>query len=106
MNLEPLEREPAWLTAAVDQRVALLAHLLDAEIRKMAKVTVIMLQLTEPPMFATAAQIMAWDHACDNCSKPCPTDQDLLMGNVERTYKDSVKVVITFGACLDCMSRP
>ena len=91
--------EPAWLTAAADQRVALMADVMvpGALVTK-PNVSIIMTTLTEPKGEGKAAYEY-WDKSCDNCGKHCP--QTLTPGHVKREMH-GLEVVITFGACPAC----
>jgi hypothetical protein len=91
-------REPAWLVAAVDQRLALLMEKLDGTMPE--GVQVLMTPLTEPEEFATKLDMEFWDKSCDHCRKHCPGF--LLTGNVVREAF-GLPVNITFGACRACM---
>ena len=97
--LDPLEREPSWLTAAADQRVA---KMKDVAGNMITGYDVIMMMLTEPPEWATPTEAAAWEHECDNCRT---SERPLITGNVERTARKK-RVFIVFGACRLCLDQP
>ena len=92
------EHKPAWLVAAVDQRLAELKqkavpamHLAGADFT--------LTTLTEPPKGASEADVERWDRGCDHCGTYVPgglhpiTAQATLHG---------MKVLIFGGCCEDC----
>lgn len=99
--MSTVTREPAWLTAAADQRLALA----DESVGSTAFIkglTVIMMTLTDPADESPEA-FARWDKSCDNCGKYLP---DLLVNaHIERSLYDK-PVVIVLGACADCWELP
>lgn len=93
---------PAWLDAAVDQRLAW-AKVRIAQIpAPMLKAAVIETPLKEPP---PGTDVARWDRTCDNCGRFVPPSD----GEGELFYTGSmvrdvsgVPVVICFGTCKDC----
>jgi hypothetical protein len=99
---EPLtkEQQPAWLVAAVDQRLAFMKDKMGPGGLAFAlKTGLVMTMLTEPDEHASAAQRKRWEHSCDNCGKHCPHDIESAHVMLD---VDGGKVVITFGACREC----
>lgn len=90
-------REPAWLTAAVDQRLAMMFEIVDPSV--LDKGTVLFAFLTEPAEGAGPLEFGYWEHACDNCGRY--SKDDVLTGTVERMFEDT-KVLVQFGACPTC----
>jgi hypothetical protein len=89
--------EPQWLIAAVDQRLAQMReHMPEPVI--LTGFEVIMTPLTEPHEGASQAEFRDWDHSCDNCGR---VTKNLLTNHVVREFNGK-KVLITYGACLDC----
>lgn len=84
--------EPPWLTAAVDQRLALLADAIRA-----SDIGLVMTSLTEPPETATPEERASWDRRCDRCGKDC-THTSFFTGHVQREL-DGVQVIFVFGVC-------
>lgn len=87
--------EPAWLTAKIDQRVALVEQELARGRHSSANVVFVM--LTEPPD-DSEQEAARWERTCDNCGKDC-TDSDFYTGHVIRELRDGRKVFIGFGVC-------
>ena len=105
MNLEPEKSEPAWMSAAVDQRLALMAEGIPAPAAGgLDGYTVITTPLTEPPEGerATKQDSERWDHSCDNCG--VLVRAGMVTGYVERELHGR-KVMIFFGSCPDCMKK-
>lgn len=96
-------KEPAWLLAKVDQRLALMKQVLAPAERELTNYGVIMTPLTEPREGATAKEMAHWDNACDNCDRYVP--DTIVTGSVIRRLF-GLKVNITFGACPECMALP
>jgi len=96
-------REPAWLTAKIDQRIAMMKDVLGPAVEGFADYNVVMTPLTEPPEGASEVAVAMWDGSCDNCGRFCPTL--LWTGKSEREVA-GVRVVITFGACPQCSGLP
>lgn len=97
------KREPAWLTAKADQRLALMAS--GHTPVQISKVTasIIMLFLSEPPPDSTPADYATWERSCDNCGRFCPGT--FYTGVVKRELH-GMEVVITYGVCPDCKDLP
>lgn len=100
MPLTPSD-EPPWVTAALDQRLALMRHAMGGHLTSPA--TFMMTTLTEPPENATAQQVDQWERRCDRCGRYRPPDDDqFVTGFIQRTV-DDVLVMIAFGACSTCL---
>jgi hypothetical protein len=98
---------PAWLKAALDQRVAKLKDMLPWGVAKAMGMDVILLGLTEPAEDATDEERKVWDETCDNCGKHVPGQLysgrgAYLTGDDETT----VTIVVTFGCCATCKEAP
>lgn len=87
-------KEPAWLTAAADQKVAQLAELVPGGV---AAGHVMVALLTEPDRDGDDWD--DWSISCDNCGKVCP--DDLLTGTLTRQLHGQ-KVTLAFGSCPEC----
>ena len=99
----PKVREPAWLTAAADQRIARFNEALGGADFFM-KFDILQMTLTEPDESAEGqAAFDRWDHSCDNCGKYMP--KGLVCRTIERQL-EGVKAVITVGACPLCWELP
>ena len=100
MSGRVLDKQPAWLTAAIDQRLALVLDNLRGFVADGVP-TIVYTPLTEAEDETSEAHAL-WDKSCDNCRK-FMGDQ-LVHGHSQ--YKRNslnVLVVITFGACRDCL---
>ncbi len=96
---QPLTKEPPWLTAMADQRLAQFnAAVPKLVVGDLAGAEVVMFTLTDPSA-DTERAVDRWNNSCDNCGEHCP--DTLLTGHVGRAYQGK-DVVITFGACPDC----
>lgn len=87
------------ITAKFDQRVAELRSALPHGV-SFRDLDCVLIQLTEPPPFATPQQIKEWDHTCDLCGKVGPLytgsrSEDLL----------GTRIVVTFGICPKCAGK-
>lgn len=107
MMMEPLKREPAWLTAAVDQQVQLVKSKLAFVKTVLPEVEVVMLMLNEDQTQGmTESQFMEWNEMCDGCRKQFPNSEGLLFAHVFREWSGTAKACITFAACIDCLALP
>jgi hypothetical protein len=91
---------PAWLRAAVDQRLALMDQ--GIGIKAMASMSgseIVFTFLTEPAEGAGSLEVQYWEHACDNCGKYDKVD--VTTGTVVLAH-NGVNVVVQFGACSAC----
>ena len=94
------QREPAWLVAKVDQRLALMQQATGGPgLFELDDKTVVLLTLTEPGPGATPADFERWDKTCDNCGHYCPSS--LYTGHVTREW-GKIQAIITFGVCPSC----
>lgn len=94
------ERTPAWLKAAVDQRLALMDEGIGIKtMASMAGANVVFTFLTEPSENAGPLEVKYWEYACDNCGKYSKTD--VTTGTVVLDH-DGTNVVVQFGACSAC----
>lgn len=94
------DEQPAWLVAAVDQRLALmLDHL--PPLTRPGPGTVIMTPLSEPNENATAEEWARWERTCDRCHTYVPDDEPFYTGHVQREHRDGFTVVVMFGVCAE-----
>lgn len=92
------ETLPAWLSAKVDQRLALIdQHAAPAALAH--QFPLILTPLAEPDEHATAADRAKWERTCDCCSKHCPWPVKFYTGHVQRELPSGVLVVMTYGVC-------
>lgn len=91
-------KEPAWLTALVDQRMALIEHKASPLIDSTAP-SIVMTSLTEPEE-DTRLALDHWEQSCDNCKAYRPNG--IHSGTITRYTKAGVQVIITFGVCAEC----
>jgi len=89
--------EPAWLVAAVDQRLALMREMIPLE--AIGEHTIIVTPLAEPPENASARDIKRWENACDNCGQ---YRRNLKVYSTKRDLH-GIPVEFTFGACERCL---
>lgn len=106
-RMAAITREPAWLTAAIDQDIERVKAMLAFGGITLPDSDVIMLTLGEHQTIGMSkAQFIEWDERCDGCKKYLPGFEDLMYCNVVRQWNEHTQVCITFAACLDCLAKP
>jgi hypothetical protein len=98
------EQTPAWLTAKVDQRVALILEVMGAAVKGIDDYTTVMTPLTEPAEGASPAEIQRWERMCDNCGRYCGVGEDFFTGHLVRDVEGH-QVVFMFGSCPRCVEK-
>jgi len=98
------EPTPPWLTAKIDQRVALMLDTLGPAVSGFDEYTVVMTPLTEPEEDATPAEIQRWERACDNCGRYCHVGENFFTGHLVRDVEGH-QVIFMFGACPECARK-
>jgi hypothetical protein len=93
-------REPAWLVAMADQRLALMAEKVSASSLKLYGPEIIMTPLTEPAENASNMERTRWERSCDNCGRYCKKGT-FITGHVMRQLHGHA-VLMTFGMCPEC----
>lgn len=101
---EGAQREPAWLTAMVDQHLALVADTLGDAMSGFSDFHVVMMSLTEPAEDADADERDRWERMCDRCGRYCPPGSDFFTGTVTRDLQGT-QVIVAFGVCPACLAR-
>jgi hypothetical protein len=94
---------PAWLDAAVDQRLAFMLERMGGKLPSNVA-DVIMTMLTEPPegsAFGPGTVGDRWERTCDNCGTYCGDEDKFIFGVIMR-WHEGTRVEITFGACANC----
>lgn len=90
---------PAWVQAAVDQRIAAMKPFL-AEIKKFPERTVILTPLSEPPDEADDHARLLWERTCDCCNYFVPPERKFFTGHMEHEMTDkNIVLVLTLGVC-------
>lgn len=98
----PEPKIPAWLAAAVDQRIALMRDKIGPGFAELADNTnLVMTPLTEPAEGATDAEREKWERTCDRCGVYCNSFARFYTGAVQREL-DGVQVTLMFGVCHRC----
>lgn len=92
-----MARLSAWLTAAVDQRVALLRE--SGALSALQEAKLIVTTLKDPPA-DTQEALVKWERTCDCCGKDC-ADSAFYTGHISRDV-GLFQVVITYGVCSTC----
>jgi hypothetical protein len=98
--------EPAWLRAAVDQRLALMVQTMGGKLPSNVA-NVIVTPLTEPPegaAYGPGTEAERWERSCDNCDAYCGDEDKFYFGQATR-FRDGMRVEFTFGACANCIGR-
>ena len=99
---------PSWLTAKVDQRLALMVTTISAfgdPTPALDKYTIMMTLLTEPPEGSTPGDIAKWERTCDNCGRYCSDDEAFFTGTTVRE-RWGTQILFTFGSCSKCKESP
>lgn len=97
-------KEPPWLLAKVDQRVAEMKDAISSsKAFEILGADMLVMPLSEPREGATRQQMQMWEKTCDNCEKYCPGG--LNTGFVRREW-DGHPLQIFFGACPRCLPVP
>lgn len=97
--------EPVWLTAAIDQRLALMVEVMGpAGIPIASDYGVMMTPLTEPPEGSSREVMEVWDHSCDCCGKHCSPTEDFFLGSASRKAFGT-QVCFTFAMCGECSKK-
>ena len=94
-----LAKEPAWLVAMIDQRLALM----EDHIGNTADVpaNVVMTPLSEPEHEMGSEEFERWDRTCDHCGRYCPEPEQFYTGHSVRV-RGQVQVIFNFGVCPTC----
>jgi hypothetical protein len=106
---QPIEREPAWLTSAIDQDIQRAKAAIAFQKMQLPESDVILLMLREfETVGMTEHQYYEWNERCDGCRRVFKDSVGLLYCNAMRDWDKAgrTKVVITFAACLDCLAKP
>lgn len=101
MNAKDL---PAWLSAAVDQRLALMMDTTGGVETFRAYFEgkgMVLTPLTEPEEGATEEEHARWDRSCDNCGHYCKPGEDFYTGHVH-AVQEPITIMISFGVCPAC----
>lgn len=96
---------PAWVQAAVDQRLALLEHAF-AEFG-VPSVSLLATPLIEqhgsgPDGEPTQVELDYWERSCDNCGHYSKPDEEFYTGRISGTLRDGTPVMMFFGVCKSC----
>lgn len=92
-------KEPAWLLAKIDQRIALFTDRMPEDLVK--PYGIVMTPLTEPRPGATVEEMERWERTCDNCDIYVPEGQVFYTGHSSRVIHGK-QAIVTFGACARC----
>lgn len=97
--------EPPWLTALVDQRMALMKSKGVFEIAEDTK-PMIFTHVTEPAPGVTSRARDEWERTCDNCGRYCRPESkgggmEFYTGHVVRNVEGR-QVLLAYGVCNDC----
>lgn len=93
------EPEPAWLVAALDQKVALIQEQMSPFD---LPAPIVLTHLSEPE--DTGISAAEWERTCDNCGAYCPPGAGFYLGQAVR-YLGSTQVLISYGSCPTCVGR-
>lgn len=91
--------EPAWFTAAVDQRIAMLEEAMMGKPK--GQFSLAMSMLIEPPETASDLERELWERRCDGCGKDC-NNAAFFTGQYAGTLKNGTQFVLVYGVCSTC----
>jgi hypothetical protein len=95
-------KEPPWLTAKVDQRLAEIRAGGALELAR-DQHPLIMTFLDEGDPEMSEEEREKWERTCDSCGRYCSPDGDLAFytGHAQRII-DGHQVILAYGVCNDC----
>jgi hypothetical protein len=96
----PQYKEPAWLLAKTDQKLADMRDNLTAD--RLAGFKAVLIPLFDPAPGVDDTGGGRWDRTCDNCGKYCPDGTPYFVGQTKREMHGK-SVFLTFGACSECI---
>jgi hypothetical protein len=99
MSEPSMMREPAWVTALADQRVAEIAARTTPAL--LATYAVVLSPLVDMP---DGADVDRWERTCDNCGTFVPEGPTFNAGMVQREAHGK-QVILSYGACDPCLGR-
>jgi hypothetical protein len=98
---EPVEYQPPWLVAKVDQRITLMVESGAINMARESGSLLIMSFLDEGDEHMTEEERERWERTCDNCGKYVPDLGEFYTGHCVRTVED-VQIILAFGICGTC----
>lgn len=101
MKPKEFENPPAWLIAALDQKVEMAKMSLKAI--DFGEFQVAIMPLVEPLAGASDEEFARWEQSCDHCKKYVP--DDLWSGAASREIH-GMPLVIMYGVCTACKELP
>lgn len=102
MSITGPHQEPAWLTAKVDQRLALIQTAMLAAADS-TDPDFVMTYLDEGGQMSDEER-ERWERTCDNCGRYCAANDDFWTGHVLRQVEGR-QVMLAFGVCADCKDQ-
>ena len=102
--------EAPWLTAKIDQRVALMVERGALDFAREGGTSFIMSLLDEGEEHMTGEERERWERTCDNCGRyvpPVPHDEvvgkytDFYTGYTQRII-EGIQIMLAFGVCGTC----
>lgn len=102
--LDGPHREPAWLTAKVDQKIQLVKEPMLAAARA-NNAGIVMTFLDEGRAEMTDEERERWERTCDRCQTYVPDEGEFWTGHVVREVEGQ-QVMMAFGLCGPCRRQP
>ena len=109
MSESPIQIEAPWLSAMVDQRVALMVEHGALEIARENGTLLVMSLLDEGDEEMTDEQRERWERTCDNCGKYVPPEPERGRDGYTGFYTgytarriEGVQIMLAFGVCGTC----
>lgn len=101
-----IQIEAPWLSAKVDQRVALMVEHGALDIARENGTLFVMSLLDEGDEEMTSEELERWERTCDNCGRyippgATPGENGFYTGYTTRTVED-VQIMLAFGVCGTC----
>lgn len=103
MTRELWENKPVWLTARLDQRLAMIEDKV-FDIARAHGIHIIMTPLSEEPPGCSEKEAKRWNRTCDNCKVYVPDGPGFYTGQAE-ARKHKFLVLIPFGCCAACAGK-
>lgn len=105
-----VEEHPAWVTAMVDQRIALMIEKGALDQAREAGSNLVFSFLNEGDHEMSKEELDHWERTCDHCGRYIPEDapdgpDGFYTGHLTRTV-EGIQIILAFGVCGTCTKNP